>query len=1096
MQFVGKVVSTVTEFYKDINPATLSGAIDVVVVEQPDKELNCSPFHVRFGKLQLLRPQEKVVEVRVNGEPTDLHMKVGEAGEAFFVVKSENPVPSEYATSPIPSPQSINQDEVDIEPLYLNDTNYQSQYENNEAEDYVSAQESDIDINDYPTEDLFKRQQYGKNIKKSILSDRIKNSPKELEFTDAYSDQSFEDIKQNFDLTRRPTYPIKEEPFKNMFHRKRYLNEEENEIFNYHSYSMNRNRYRVDYNNISSSYPKSKSDQISIDKRSLSRSNKKAKINPDPLPLKEEPLENQQKKYPISNENNEISSTNIQTEQPYVEDINKDKQWSWRWGSLPTEYKPQKYTTSEYKNNKSSFYSISNDLDYKYNSSSNNRPISYKEKIERYFASSVDSTDLQDASSVNINEFESLIGFMELIRNFDISVSTCKFSDLFKLGDDEAANELFEKNIITFEAFCKNPSILVRNDDMACRINKRYYSWKAAEILILSFLVFRKPLTSEVLEKISNEQNSRKHGFGWRQWWRRSNNTVNNNNVNNNNNNNNANNSNSAMSDNSTTVTLNSNNVTNVNKNNSELHHTENSLSINQETYENMLYDLLTPSSPEISTSKVENEGKPLMCSSPELSSPLIEEDEKKKDAENNNKLDMNEDDFDYYHYSKSLRLSSDQLKSLNLKKGVNTISFSVTTKLQGTATCVAKIYFWDMSTQIVISDVDGTITKSDALGHLFTFVGKDWTHSGVANLYTNIFRNGYQILYLTSRAIGQSNYTRGYLKKVEQGQYQLPDGPIIMSPDRLFKALHREMIIKKPEDFKIAALSDIKSLWKDRNPFYAGFGNRITDALSYKKVDVPTSRIFTIDPKGEVKLELLSGYKSTYGKLNDLVDQIFPPVNEQINSDFNDYNYWKSPFPDIEIDMSIIEDTNETEQIKNSEKSKKDKQKPKIKKELSKEKIIFSNVSDNEEKEKDREEQKLDIKFNNNNERKIVINDVLDGEIVSIDDQEKSKNRKHSINDKNSNRKGKNKSIKNDNEEENEEDNDNDDDGNDEGSGNSEDEELEGEDEYIDEQLSNDKSDFDIQVNKDEITAYIDDLLIEDDDPTEKLDLAAYPYL
>jgi phosphatidate phosphatase LPIN len=61
MQFVGKVFTTVSEFYKDLNPATLSGAIDVVVVEQSDGQLACSPFHVRFGKLSLLRPQEKVV---------------------------------------------------------------------------------------------------------------------------------------------------------------------------------------------------------------------------------------------------------------------------------------------------------------------------------------------------------------------------------------------------------------------------------------------------------------------------------------------------------------------------------------------------------------------------------------------------------------------------------------------------------------------------------------------------------------------------------------------------------------------------------------------------------------------------------------------------------------------------------------------------------------------------------------------------------------------------------------------------------------------------------------------------------------------------
>ena len=65
MNFVGRVISsvstTVTEFYKDINPATLSGAIDIVVIEDEKGELACSPFHVRFGKLQLLRPQEKTV---------------------------------------------------------------------------------------------------------------------------------------------------------------------------------------------------------------------------------------------------------------------------------------------------------------------------------------------------------------------------------------------------------------------------------------------------------------------------------------------------------------------------------------------------------------------------------------------------------------------------------------------------------------------------------------------------------------------------------------------------------------------------------------------------------------------------------------------------------------------------------------------------------------------------------------------------------------------------------------------------------------------------------------------------------------------------
>lgn len=252
--------------------------------------------------------------------------------------------------------------------------------------------------------------------------------------------------------------------------------------------------------------------------------------------------------------------------------------------------------------------------------------------------------------------------------------------------------------------------------------------------------------------------------------------------------------------------------------------------------------------------------------------------------------------------YAKTLRLTSDQLKSLCLKKGVNTISFSVSSAYQGTATCAAKIFYWDYGIQVVISDIDGTITKSDTLGHVFTMIGKDWTHMGVAKLYTDIANNGYHFLYLTSRAIGQADYTRDYLKKVAQDKYQLPDGPVIMSPDRLFTSLHREVIMRKPEVFKMACLRDVQRLFGGRDPFYAGFGNRITDARSYRSVNVPASRIFTIDPYGDLKLELLLGFKSSYIHLNDLVDQIFPPINRVVDEEFNDWNYWKAPVADIDI--------------------------------------------------------------------------------------------------------------------------------------------------------------------------------------------------
>lgn len=60
-QLAGQVLVTVKELYKGINQATLSGCIDVIVVRQPDGTYQCSPFHVRFGKLGVLRSREKVV---------------------------------------------------------------------------------------------------------------------------------------------------------------------------------------------------------------------------------------------------------------------------------------------------------------------------------------------------------------------------------------------------------------------------------------------------------------------------------------------------------------------------------------------------------------------------------------------------------------------------------------------------------------------------------------------------------------------------------------------------------------------------------------------------------------------------------------------------------------------------------------------------------------------------------------------------------------------------------------------------------------------------------------------------------------------------
>lgn len=61
MNYLGKFIDNFRYVYKEINAATLTGAIDVIVVEQPDGTYTCSPFHVRFGKIGVLRSREKIV---------------------------------------------------------------------------------------------------------------------------------------------------------------------------------------------------------------------------------------------------------------------------------------------------------------------------------------------------------------------------------------------------------------------------------------------------------------------------------------------------------------------------------------------------------------------------------------------------------------------------------------------------------------------------------------------------------------------------------------------------------------------------------------------------------------------------------------------------------------------------------------------------------------------------------------------------------------------------------------------------------------------------------------------------------------------------
>ena len=69
--------------------------------------------------------------------------------------------------------------------------------------------------------------------------------------------------------------------------------------------------------------------------------------------------------------------------------------------------------------------------------------------------------------------------------------------------------------------------------------------------------------------------------------------------------------------------------------------------------------------------------------------------------------------DFEYFGKERffigCLIINQQQLK---LKPGQNEVTYSVTTQFQGTKRCTSHIYLWKYNDKIIVSDIDGTITK------------------------------------------------------------------------------------------------------------------------------------------------------------------------------------------------------------------------------------------------------------------------------------------------------------------------------------------------------------------------------------------------
>lgn len=83
------------------NPS--AGAIDVIAVRRADGTIACSPFHVKLSK-GAKRGEKKIVKIHVNGTESKVSMKLGVAGEAFFVERTRDDIGREFCASPPGSP--------------------------------------------------------------------------------------------------------------------------------------------------------------------------------------------------------------------------------------------------------------------------------------------------------------------------------------------------------------------------------------------------------------------------------------------------------------------------------------------------------------------------------------------------------------------------------------------------------------------------------------------------------------------------------------------------------------------------------------------------------------------------------------------------------------------------------------------------------------------------------------------------------------------------------------------------------------------------------------------------------------------------------
>ncbi|XP_041045509.1 phosphatidate phosphatase LPIN2 isoform X2 [Carcharodon carcharias] len=891
MNYVGQLLVTVKELYKGLNPATLSGCIDVIVVQQQDGTYQCSPFHVRFGKLGVLRSKENVIDIEINGDPVDLHMKLGDNGEAFFVQETEQEnekVPPHLATSPIPTEEGLFFKDIQL-------SLGKSRADPGMEQDLENTVQSTTPETLVCTSSVKKKKRRKKKFKPDgkkedrgpsagseeifemdISSDEDKpmHSPRGLACTSS----------KGSDLKESPTFAHKDDyPYSDgdcsligcMSISQPFSPKSDSELMVKPSdMLMSEPHMQWSWGEFPESTRVNKRERLEqLETLSITPSENtyfRVILSPDVMDvdvnageitthtvLKPEARALGNFSQTVANSENaspEEIPIDTFSQSPHSESIPETGvSVVSQMDSAPTvpETETPAITKLDSPSKKKGLQKRSQHqgpediyLD--------DLSVLEPEVAARYFPKSefdsnskrwIESDTRSGSQSPQSVGSAAMDSGTECLSDSAADLPDLMFSLCGGLSENtEISKEKFLQHVVTYHKFAENPGI-IDDPNLVLRINNRYYNWTLAAPMILSMQAFQKCLPKATIDDWVKVKMPKKSGRWW--FWRKKDSVV---------------------------------------------------------------------KQPETKQEKLNEENKPDQNS---VTSRSKEGDSSTdEDSTNFNEPIASDPKFsENLHqgcsisYKKSLRLSSDQIASLKLQEGPNDVVFSITTQYQGTCRCEGTIYLWNWNDKVVISDIDGTITKSDALGQILPQLGKDWTHPGIAKLYHKIHENGYKFLYCSARAIGMANMTRGYLHWVNDKGTILPRGPLLLAPSSLFSAFHREVIEKKPEKFKIECLNDIKNLFTVYNqPFYAAFGNRSNDVCAYQQVGVPDYRIFTVNPKGELIQEQTKGNKSSYIRLSELVEHVFPLLSQEqcsafIYPEYSHFNYWRDSLPDISME-------------------------------------------------------------------------------------------------------------------------------------------------------------------------------------------------